>query len=167
MIAASFLHLSSTYKMCIRDRCQRQHHQYRLFLVSSQIGKGHLMELCSPDAAPFFLGLHHIRIFGSLHRRDPGCHFSGLGAGQEHCQQSKQHGANKDHRRGADGSDAHLQLGGAQDNRHQNSADAIAQQQPRRNADQTKQKCLLANDTFELKNMQNCGKKPIKHNPMK
>ena len=37
-----------------------------------------------------------------------------------------------------------------QDNRHQNSADAVAQQQPRRNADQTKQKCLLANDAFEL-----------------
>ena len=36
------------------------------------------MELCSPDAAPFFLGLHRIRIFGSLHRRDLGCHFSGL-----------------------------------------------------------------------------------------
>ena len=108
------------------------------------------MELRSPGAALFFLGLHCIRIFGSLHRRNPGCHFSGLGAGQEHCQQSKQHGANKDHRRGADGSDAHLQLGGAQDNRNQNSANAVAQQQPRRNTDQTKQKCLLANDAFEL-----------------
>ncbi len=31
-----------------------------------------------------------------------------------------------------------------------NSADAVAQQPPRRNADQTKQKCLLANDAFEL-----------------
>ena len=149
------LHAEAAHKgtqrieQCHRQ-CQRHHHQHRLFLVSSQIGKGHLMELRSPGTAPFFLRLHRIRIFGSLHRRNLGCHFSGLGAGQEHCQQSKQHGANKDHRRGADDSDAHPQLGGAQDNRYQNSADAVAQQQPRRNADQTKQKCLLTNDTFEL-----------------
>ena len=108
------------------------------------------MELCSPDAAPFFLGLHHIRIFGSLHRRDLGCHFSGLRTGQKHRQQGKQHGPKEDHRRSADGGDACIQLDGLQDNRHQNSADAVAQQQPRRNADQTKQKCLLANDAFEL-----------------
>ena len=100
--------------------------------VSSQIGKGHLMELCSPDAAPFFLGLHHIRIFGSLHRRNLGCHFSGLGAGQKHRQQGKQHGPKEDHRRSADGGDACIQLDGVQDNRHQNSADAVAQQQPRK-----------------------------------
>ena len=37
-----------------------------------------------------------------------------------------------------------------QDNRNQNSANAVAQQQPRRNTEQTKQKCLLANDAFEL-----------------
>ena len=146
------LHAEAAHKgtqrieQCHRQ-CQRQHHQYRLFLVSSQIGKGHLMELRSPGAALFFLGLHCIRIFGSLHRRNPGCHFPGLGAGQEHRQQGKQHGTKEDHRRCAD---ACIQLGGAQDNRHQNSADAVAQQQPRRNADQTKQKCLLANDTFEL-----------------
>ena len=108
------------------------------------------MELRSPGAALFFLGLHRICIFGSLHRRNPGCHFPGLGAGQKHRQQGKQHGANKDHRRSADGGDACIQLDGVQDNRHQNSADAVAQQQPRRNADQTKQKCLLANDAFEL-----------------
>ena len=53
------------------------------------------MELGSPGAALFFLGLHRIRIFGSLHRRDPGCHFPGLGAGQEHRQQGKQHGTKK------------------------------------------------------------------------
>ena len=40
------------------------------------------MELRSPGAALFFLGLHRICIFGSLHRRNPGCHFPGLGAGQ-------------------------------------------------------------------------------------
>ena len=108
------------------------------------------MELCSSDAAPFFLGLHHIRIFGSLHRRDLGCHFSGLGTGQKHRQQGEQHRTKEDHRRSADGGDACIQLDGVQDNRHQNSADAVAQQQPRRNADQTKQKCLLANDAFEL-----------------
>ena len=149
------LHAEAAHKgtqrieQCHRQ-CQRHHHQHRLFLVSSQIGKGHLMELCSPDAAPFFLGLHHIRIFGSLHRRDLGCHFSGLGTGQKHRQQGKQHGPKEDHRRSADGGDACIQLDGVQDNRHQNSADAVAQQQPRRNADQTKQKCLLANDAFEL-----------------
>ena len=99
---------------------------------------------------PFFLGLHHIRIFGSLHWRDPGCHFSGLGTGQKHRQQGEQHRTKEDHRRSADGGDACIQLDGVQDNRHQNSADAVAQQQPRRNADQTKQKCLLANDAFEL-----------------
>ena len=108
------------------------------------------MELRSPGAALFFLGLHRIRIFGSLHRRDLSCHFSGLGTGQKHRQQGEQHRTKEDHRRCADGGDACIQLGGAQDNRHQNSADAIAQQQPRRNADQTKQKCLLANDAFEL-----------------
>ena len=108
------------------------------------------MELGSPGAALFFLSLHRIRIFGSLHRRDPGCHFPGLGAGQEHRQQGKQHRTEEDHGRGADGGDARIQLGGAQDNRHQNSADAVAKQQSCRNADQTKQKCLLANDAFEL-----------------
>ena len=149
------LHAEAAHKgtqrieQCHRQ-CQRHHHQHRLFLVSSQIGKGHLMELRSPDAAPFFLGLHHIRIFGSLHRRDLGCHFSGLGTGQKHRQQGKQHGPKEDHRRSADGGDACIQLDGVQDNRHQNSADAVAQQQPRRNTDQTKQKCLLANDAFEL-----------------
>ena len=121
------------------------------------------MELRSPGAALFFLGLHRICIFGSLHRRNPGCHFPGLGAGQKHRQQGKQHGANKDHRRSADGGDACIQLGGAQDNRHQNSTDAIAQQQPRRNADQTKQKCLLANDAFELPGRcANGFQKPVK-----
>ena len=121
------------------------------------------MELRSPGAALFFLGLHRICIFGSLHRRNPGCHFPGLGAGQKHRQQGKQHGANKDHRRSADGGDACIQLGGAQDNRHQNSANAIAQQQPRRNADQTKQKCLLANDAFELPGRcANGFQKPVK-----
>ena len=63
------------------------------------------MELRSPDAAPFFLGLHHIRIFGSLHRRDLGCHFSGLGTGQKHRQQGKQHGPKEDHRRSAEASE--------------------------------------------------------------
>lgn len=121
------------------------------------------MELRSPGAALFFLGLHRICIFGSLHRRNPGCHFPGLGAGQKHRQQGKQHGANKDHRRSADGGDARIQLGGAQDNRHQNSANAIAQQQPRRNANQTKQKCLLANDAFELPGRcANGFQKPVK-----
>ena len=162
------LHAEAAHKgtqrieQCHRQ-CQRHHHQHRLFLVSSQIGKGHLMELRSPEAAPFFLGLHHICIFGSLHRRNPGCHFPGLGAGQKHRQQGKQHGANKDHRRSADGGDACIQLGGAQDNRHQNSANAIAQQQPRRNANQTKQKCLLANDAFELPGRcANGFQKPVK-----
>ena len=96
------------------------------------------MELGSPGAALFFLSLHCIRIFGSLYRRDPGCHFSGLGTGQKHRQQGKQHGTKEDHRRSADGGDACIQLGGAQDNRYQNSADAVAQQQSCRNADQTK-----------------------------
>ena len=162
------LHAEAAHKgtQCIEQRhrqCQRHHHQHRLFFVSSQIGKGHLMELRSPGAALFFLGLHRICIFGSLHRRNPGCHFPGLGAGQKHRQQGKQHGANKDHRRSADGGDACIQLGGAQDNRHQNSANAIAQQQPRRNADQTKQKCLLANDAFELPGRcANGFQKPVK-----
>ena len=102
-----------------------------------------------PGAAPFFLGLHCIRIFGSLHRRNLAAIFPGLSR-KSTVSRANSTGANKDHRRGADGSDAHLQLGGAQDNRYQNSADAVAQQQPRRNADQTKQKCLLANDAFEL-----------------
>ena len=144
-------------------QCQRHHHQHRLFFVSSQIGKGHLMELRSPGAALFFLGLHRICIFGSLHRRNSGCHFPGLGAGQKHRQQGKQHGANKDHRRSADGGDACIQLGGAQDNRYQNSANAVAQQQSCRNADQTKQKCLLANDAFELPGRcANGFQKPVK-----
>ena len=76
--------------------------------------------------------------------------FPGLGTGQKHRQQGEQHRTKEDHRRSADGGDACIQLDGVQDNRHQNSADAVAQQQPRRNADQTKQKCLLANDAFEL-----------------
>ena len=110
------LHAEAAHKgtQCIEQRhrqCQRHHHQHRLFFVSSQIGKGHLMELRSPGAALFFLGLHRICIFGSLHRRNPGCHFPGLGAGQKHRQQGKQHGANKDHRRSADGGDACIQLG--------------------------------------------------------
>ena len=37
-------------------------------LLYTSIGKGHLMELRSPGAALFFLGLHRICIFGSLHR---------------------------------------------------------------------------------------------------
>ena len=61
-----------------------------------------------------------------------------IGTGQKHRQQGEQHRTKEDHRRCADGGDACIQLGGAQDNRHQNSANAIAQQQPRRNADQTK-----------------------------
>jgi len=85
------------------------------------------MELGPPGAALFFLSLHCIRIFDSLHRRDLGCHFSRLGTGQEHRQQGKQHGTKEDHRRSADGGDACIQLGGAQDNRHQNSTDAVAQ----------------------------------------
>ena len=162
------LHAEAAHKgtQCIEQRhrqCQRHHHQHRLFLVSSQIGKSHLMELGSPGAALFFLGLHCIRIFGSLHRRDLGCHFSGLGTGQEHRQQGKQHRTKEDHRRCADGGDACIQLGGAQDNRNQNGANAVAQQQPRRNTDQTKQKCLLANDAFELPGRcANGFQKPVK-----
>ena len=76
--------------------------------------------------------------------------FPGLEQDKSTVNKANSYRTKEDHRRSADGGDACIQLDGVQDNRHQNSADAVAQQQPRRNADQTKQKCLLANDAFEL-----------------
>ena len=109
------------------------------------------METQLPSAALFFLVvcIASIYLIAST-GEDPVPFFPGLETGQGHVNRANSMGTRK-----ISGEVLMMvmpasQLGGAQDNRHQNSTDARPSQQPRRDADKTKQKCLLANDAFEL-----------------